>query len=127
MATPSEETMTSHVTFRLNSEANVCGTSLQSYMTGNFQKLVELFGEPIESDGCKISGEWIFESENGDVVTLYDWKMTSLYDGDLPSVEEFRALDSYSFHIGAESRLIADQFSSWFMSLITNKIEGGRL
>lgn len=46
--------------------------------------LVERFGQPLQSDGHKVSGEWTFR--RGDqVFTLYDWKATSLYD---PSLED---------------------------------------
>ena len=78
----------------------------------------------IESDEYKVSGEWIFESETGDVVTLYDWKSTDLYDTDLPSVEEFRQESRYDFHVGAKDKMTALMFNEWFMNQITPKIEG---
>jgi hypothetical protein len=116
--------MNNNVTFRVNSDADSCGTSLQGYIEGNYQKMVELFGEPIESDGYKVSSEWIFESETGDVVTVYDWKSTNLYDEDLPSIEEFRRFSQCTFHLGSNSSTVVNQFKIWFMNQLTFKIEG---
>lgn len=111
-------------TFTINNEADPSGTCLQGYLVGNYKKIVEMFGEPIESDGYKVSAEWVFVSEKGDVVTLYDWKSTNLYDDDLPSVEEFRELDQYKFHIGAKDKATALNFQDWFMAQLTPKIGG---
>jgi hypothetical protein len=101
------------VTFRLNNDADVCGTCRQSEITASYSRLVELFGEPIESDGYKVSGEWSFESENGDVVTLYDWKSTHLYDCDYPTVSQFRDQSSAEFNIGGTDKTVAAQFKAW--------------
>jgi|1_EtaG_2_1085319.scaffolds.fasta_scaffold208720_1 hypothetical protein len=69
--------------FRLSQDANINGTHRQSEVYVSPAKLVEKFGEPIESDGYKVSGEYVFESDDGmQVFTLYDWKATTLYDPD---------------------------------------------
>lgn len=83
------------------------GTSLKGEIEASYADLVALLGEPQykvdrrnpQSDG-KCSTEWNLTCD-GRVFTLYDYKKTSLYDPDLPSPAEFRALPSYSWHIGA--------------------------
>ena len=51
-------------------------------------ELVRLFGKPCESDGYKVSGEYLFKIHDR-YITLYDWKQTSLYDDSLPSPKDF--------------------------------------
>jgi hypothetical protein len=99
--------------FKIDNSADVCGTSLQTYATASYARLVELFGTPAESDGYKVSGEWSFTDSNGLVVTVYDYKETSLYDSGYPTVEEFRTLPSYEWHIGAQDRVTAERFKRW--------------
>lgn len=44
-------------------------------------RMIQVFGEPDPGDQYKISMEWIFtDTQTGDVFTLYDWKLTTLYD-----------------------------------------------
>lgn len=112
-----------HSTFRRNEQADSNGTCLKGRLVGNYQQFVEKFGKPIEFDGDKVSGEWIFESENGDVVTLYDWKSTNLYEETLPTVEEFRQLPKSYFNIGAHSQEVADAFYIWLVNQFTLTIE----
>jgi hypothetical protein len=106
-------------TFQVNTEANTCGTCLQTKFVGNYAQLVGMFGEPIESDGYKVSGEWVFESEDGDVITVYDWKETSMYDDHLPSVDQFRSQQQATFHVGGRSRTAANDFVNWLMDQLT--------
>ena len=43
---------------------------------------------------------------------VYDWKETSLYDSDLPTVE-VRRLSPIDFHIGGESAKQTRPFAKW--------------
>ena len=44
-------------------------------------QLIKTFGNPMSSDGFKVSGEYVFKSATTDeVFTLYDWKYTTLYE-----------------------------------------------
>lgn len=71
-------------------EAN--GTSRVGQMDIAPSQLILAFGQPGESDGHKVSGEYTFvHDESGVVFTIYDWKSTSLYDGYGPSPEAFWA------------------------------------
>jgi hypothetical protein len=71
---------------------------------------VALFGEPNQSsDGYKVSSEWLV-TDGEQTFSIYDYKETCLYSDDLPSVEEFRALPEYEWHIGGTvkpTRLVA--------------------
>lgn len=54
-----------------NSEVD--GSSYQGCVIVSYEKLIELFGQPI--DGFeKTQKEWVLEFEDGTYVTIYDWK-----------------------------------------------------
>ena len=91
-------------------EAN--GTSRVGDIRLVYSDIVLAFGEPGESDGCKVSGEWTFvNDETKHVFTLYDWKSTNLYDSDYPSVEEFRAYPlPVQFNIGGCGKGNVEEF-----------------
>jgi len=90
---------------------DVSGTSLKTHVEATYGELVTLLGEPEESDGYKISGEWIVRDKDGNVCTVYDWKRTRLYDFTLPSVEVFRALKyPTTFNIGGHDAFAAENF-----------------
>jgi len=70
--------------------ASIAGTSRVGNFRATYKELFDLFGEPVESDGYKVSTEWkvrYFEK----IYTIYDYKETNLYSDELPSVEEFRS------------------------------------
>lgn len=76
--------------------------------------LTRHFDAPDASDGYKVSMEWLFEDEDGNVVALYDWKSTSLYDEGLPSPELVRSQSTpLEFHIGSRSYDVAQKFLEW--------------
>ena len=103
--------------FKKSKTADVGGTSLKLTIPLKFKDVEKILGKPFYSDGYKVSGEWVLVSEDGDVVTLYDWKETSLYDDDLPSVEEFRkSSEPIEFHVGAHDKEVAEKFKTWLMN-----------
>lgn len=98
--------------FKLSPNADVNMTSLRGYVVASYLELEELFGEPTTEGDYKISGEWVFEDDEGNVFTLYDWKETELYDSELPSVMKFRnSGERVEFHIGG--RQSAVNFTNW--------------
>jgi hypothetical protein len=107
------------MTIKLNNDADVCGTSLIGHVNTSYAKLVKAFGEPIESDGYKVSGEWVFEDDDGNVFTLYDWKSTNLYDPGYPSISEFRARPEARFHIGGNNKSAVLDFERWLFAQIS--------
>lgn len=97
--------------FVLAPEVDPVGTSLSGKLEIAPAKLVELFGEPPECDGYKVSGSYTFKDWDDNIITLYDWKCTNLYDSSDPSPEKFWASTSpHSFHIGSEGGEAADRF-----------------
>lgn len=50
--------------------------------------------------GDKVDHEWIFEADDGDVVTLYDWKVYGE-----PADE---------FHVGGRNSASTERFARWF-------------
>lgn len=80
--------------------------SLVGYITCSYADLVKTFGEPNGgTDGYKVSTEWIVrDTELGHTLCIYEYKETSLYNSSNPTVEEFRALPSYQWHIGGGHR-----------------------
>lgn len=107
--------------FKLNNNADVNGTSLIGHVILNYQSIVKHFGPPIESDEYKVSGEWVFEDDKGNVFTLYDWKSTDLYDTGLPTVSQFRLQDSAEFNIGGHynNKKDAELFIRWIQFVIS--------
>lgn len=79
---------------------------LQGFVTCSYADLVQTFGNPnSEGDGYKVSTEWVIYDRADDLtITIYDWKCTELYDDYPTSVEEFRAQQSYEWHIGCSSK-----------------------
>lgn len=87
------------------------GTHLQGYVTAVYSDLEEILGQPEECDGYKVSGEWTLTDSDGNVVTLYDWKSTELYDPDYPSVSQFRRdPNPQEFNIGGCDFAAAENF-----------------
>lgn len=79
--------------FKVNNKIDAGGTHLQGYFSCSYA----------ESDGYKVSTEWVFTS-GSKVFTLYDYKETCLYDGDYPTVEEFREKPSHKWHVGGREK-----------------------
>tara|TARA_R100000664_G_C2734977_1_gene124624 strand:- start:224 stop:580 length:357 start_codon:yes stop_codon:yes gene_type:complete len=97
---------------------NLNGSSLMRTVRIPPSTLVKLLGEPDESDGYKVSMEWMFESHRGDFVALYDWKSTSLYADGYPHPDTFRERSNdEEFHVGAHSQAAANDFVMWLQIL----------
>lgn len=68
------------------------GTCLQGYFSTTYNDLVKRLGPCNEgSADRKTTAEWVLESENGTIATIYDWKT-----GSTPKEE-------YRWHIGGMS------------------------
>ena len=112
-------------------------TSLQTYVSASYEKLLKLFGEPNwVGDEHKISTAWMLEAieddnkskiervtnildgeenENLIMLTIYDYKETELYSKAYPSIEEFRKLKQYDWHIGGNNKEEADKLAEFIM------------
>lgn len=73
--------MTKLKVFNSDNVPDTTGTSLKDYVYLNYNRLVEILGEPTfpeESGDGKVKVEWVVKFE-GKVFTIYDWKT---YDRD---------------------------------------------
>jgi len=95
------------------------GGSRIGYITLSYAELVQLFGEPGFDDGYKVSSEWAIVGPRV-YCTIYDYKETNLYDDDLPSVDEFRALPSYEWHIGGSCDI--PRFARWISEQLGREV-----
>jgi len=103
-------------TFKPTKQSTV-GTSLCGYVKTSYANLVRLFGEPnSEGDEYKVSTEWNLRRSGGGVATIYDYKETNLYDSDGMTVDEFRQLPEYNWHIGGNSQEIAIELREFIES-----------
>jgi hypothetical protein len=79
---------------------NIGGTSYYGVtITTSVNRLIEVLGEPHYEDEFvdeKVSVEWDFETENGLVFTIYDWK-----EYDNPACTNRHK--NYRFHIGTKN------------------------
>lgn len=93
--------------------ADISGTSLKGYLEMSFKDLEKAFGEPDDGDGEKTSCEWVFRHREQSF-TIYDYKVTNVYHPDFLTVEQFRNLPTYRFHIGGNAD--ASDFVVWVRS-----------
>lgn len=49
-------------------------SAYQGYAIVEYDKLVELFGEPERFQEGKVQAEWLIEFDDGVVASIYDWK-----------------------------------------------------
>jgi hypothetical protein len=76
-------------------------TSFVGEVVTTYDRLVEVFGEPhyVGSSDEKVTAEWAI-SFNGDVATIYDWKM-----GRTP-------LEEYAWHIGGHKASVVNKIKA---------------
>ena len=83
-----------------NLDRNIAnGTCLQGYIDADYSRLVELFGEPVDSDGYKVDAEWILETPFG-IGTIYNYKDGKSYLGD----EGLDIIDIIDWHIDGKNK-----------------------
>jgi hypothetical protein len=76
-----------------NDYGDIGMTCLQGYITSDYNTLCEVFGDPIIGSGDgKITASWIIKFSDGQVATIYDYKMNETPKG------------SYDWHIGGNIR-----------------------
>jgi hypothetical protein len=104
------------MTYRVDESANISGTSFHGLtIRATTAELEELFGPAGLSDGYKVSHEWDFVDESGNVFTLYAWKDTPLYSESIlmPSPDQTR-----NWHIGHRTGTDGFAFSNWLHETI---------
>ena len=86
----------------VSTSKNANGTSFHnSTVTATVNDLIFIIGKPTYNDNTgqdKVNIEWVLEDENGNVITIYDWK-------------EYRKIgmdEEIVWHIGGMSKEITD-------------------
>jgi hypothetical protein len=115
--------------FRLDPHADTAGTCRVNAIEIPPAVLVGLFGPPgpASLEG-KVSGDYRFTSDAGDVFTLYDYKQTTLYHGDdderWPTPAAFWAgTEPVEFSIGGRGHGPAD-FRGWLVERWRGQVSG---
>lgn len=86
-----------------NYDLNPAGTSLQGYVHTDYERLVQVFGQPNgKADEYKTQVEWWLAGPSG-TVTIYDYKQGDCYHGKGNGIP---ARDVTEWHIGG--RLVRD-------------------
>ena len=78
-------------------------------------RLVRRFGRPSDSDGYKISGEYVFSNDKGQPFVVHDWKSTSQWESGLMSPEEFWASGEPQEFCIATRDLDTAEFEQWLL------------
>lgn len=107
--------------FKLDQNADVNGTCLIGQVRVSMPKMIRLFGLPKECDGYKVSGEWVFINDSRDVFTVYDWKMTNLYDKCTTTVEELRNNKDVVLNVGGCYGANVSYFQEWLYRQLSKK------
>jgi len=76
------------------------GTGLVGYVETTYQDLIEAFGLPYERNGDKTTCEWVLTFGDGQVATIYDWKMPRT------------PMDKYMWHIGGKDASVVDRIET---------------
>lgn len=99
--------MTDNITFRTHNDIdiNIINTGLRGYIDAGYDRLVKVFGEPIEGE-YKTSAEWHIQFGDGIIATIYDYKTGKNYLGD----EGLDAEDTRDWHVGGRTgKIVVDR------------------
>jgi len=99
--------MNNFITHNDSNNILVGGTSLQGYVTVNYKTLVSVFGEPFDGDGYKTDAEWWVQFDDGQVATIYDYKVGKNYNGPRGMNKE----DINEWNIGGKSKEMVHRIS----------------
>jgi hypothetical protein len=86
--------------------------------------VVRCFGKPSPGDGYKISGEFVFTNDRGEVFVLHDWLSTKLYYGEGLSPVEFWALTLPQELNISSLDLNTTQFANWLQEQLRPLADG---
>ena len=90
---------------KINNGVDSNYTCYMSEMDANYSDLVRLFGDPLPSrDGYKIDVEWLLEFDDGQVLTIYNWKDGVNYCGKIKGKNPEQITN---WHIGGRDSEIA--------------------
>jgi len=84
------------IQFETAPHGSLNGTCLQGYVETTYDELVNVFGNPTELQGDKVTVEWIIQFSDGTVASIYDWKLQKT------------PMQVYKWHIGGRSQRAVD-------------------
>jgi hypothetical protein len=101
--------------FLLSSSADTAGITTMGELEVSPSQIVRRFGPPQPDDGYKVSGQYVFTDENGEVFVVHGWKATSLWDPTFPMPAEYWASEEPD-EISTSSRDgDINNFQNWFV------------
>jgi hypothetical protein len=80
-------------------DIDINGTHLQGYVHLKYEQLVAAFGQPTEADGYKVDAEWGLRFDDGEIVTIYNWKNGKNYCGP----DGLRPEEITEWHVGGHN------------------------
>jgi hypothetical protein len=101
--------------FELSQSSDTTGITQMGEIEVPPALVVRRFGLPAKGDDYKVSGEYLFLDQNGNLFVVHDWKSTSLWDERLPAPEEFWAtVEPTELSISSHD-LDTGEFVRWFL------------
>ncbi len=93
------------------------GTHGQGDIVMEYEKLVEVLGEPLHSDGYKSQCEWVIEfkpkNSPNQIATIYDWKLGKQYLGEEGEDKE----NIMYWNVGGYNNIVIKYLTSLFMPM----------
>tara|TARA_B100000519_G_C14012167_1_gene329281 strand:+ start:184 stop:561 length:378 start_codon:yes stop_codon:yes gene_type:complete len=100
-----------------NNHIGTNGTFNQGDIVIEYDKLVEVLGEPLEGHDLKTQCEWVIEfnpkNSPRQIATIYDWKLGKQYLGDEGTDKE----NIKYWHVGGHDKIVVDYLEFLFMPL----------
>ncbi len=101
--------------FKLAPSADTNGVATMGDIEVAPAQVVRRFGRPADSDGYKVSGEYVFTNDDGQPFVVHDWKSTSLWESGLLTPDEFWACEEQQEFCIATRDLDTADFEAWFL------------
>lgn len=102
--------------WRHSKKLDTAGAFLQAEVMLTPKYLALAYGAPDSGDGLRVSGEYAFVSDAGEVFTVHDYKSTTIWDADtnLPTPEAFWSSDEpVELSIGGYEGSDVEAFVAW--------------
>ena len=111
--------------FKLSPSTDATGVTTMGEIEVAPALIVRRFGPPAAGDGCRVSGEYTFLGENGELFVVHDWKSTSLWEEKLLPPEVFWAGEEpQEFNISSRD-IDTTAFERWFFRQLQGEVGRG--
>lgn len=113
--------------FTLTPYTQIIGTTAITKILLPPKFFLDHFGTPQTDDNYKVSGQYIFTNEKGELFVIYDWKATTLYHGENSGVstpEKFwKSYKLEDFLIGGRHNSNPKDFIKWLVDEYLNFLD----